>query len=351
MSASFSIYLEIIRIFATLLVFIAHSFSLCTIFSNVEPGIGRNGVIFFFVLSGYVISWCANEKESRLIQFVTNRAARIYSVALPAILLAFTVSVILYKTSHTDFPYQFQKPWIYLPIYLSFTGDFWNLSETPPNNFPYWSLDYEVWYYVIFSIFFYFTGKLRIVLIAFIALITGPYIISMFPLWMSGSLIYFFGKNLIMSRQKANLLVITSIAFYFFSTIFRIDSYLNNYNYFFNIPSIHWIQNNFLGDYFIGIIIVANLLGASKMDFNPNKTTSTAIRTAASYSFSCYLFHIPILSLIKNCIGKSNSIIVYLLELTTIIVFIVFLAKFTEHKKGWYRSKINKLFAHIGPQS
>src|SRR6476661_139369 len=158
MTPSFSVYLEIIRITATLLVFVAHSSSFYQPLAalNEEAKLGRDGVVIFFVLSGYVISWCASEKERSPLVFAINRASRIYSVAIPAILLGAMSSLfIAYYTGSHEIDYPFQKPWLYLPIYLSFIGNFWSLNEVPPQNFPYWSLNYEVWYYVIFGVFFY----------------------------------------------------------------------------------------------------------------------------------------------------------------------------------------------------
>lgn len=330
-----------------MLVFIGHTSSLYTPLSNIRPGIGRQGVIFFFILSGYVISWCAKEKEQTLVQFVTNRAARIYSVALPAIMLAFMVSIILYLMNEGNFPYQLKKLLVYLPIYLSFTGDFWTLSETPPNDFPYWSLDYEVWYYVLFGIFFYLKGRWRIFLTIFLVLAIGPYIISMFPLWIFGSLIYFTEKNIRISKSTAKLLFFISAISYLYITISNIDIHLNNYNSFLNIYNIHWTPKNFIGDYLVGLLVVVNFISAKKADFQFKKSISFLIKKIASYSFSCYLFHIPILALVITFIGKSNSIIIFLMEISIIILSVIFLAKFTEHKKTLYRSFINNIFAHI----
>lgn len=89
MNPTFSIYLEIARVIATLIVFLAHG----SIFyqhlyeQNEVLRLGRDGVIIFFVLSGFVITWCANERDKSLTDFAINRASRIYSVAIPGIIL------------------------------------------------------------------------------------------------------------------------------------------------------------------------------------------------------------------------------------------------------------------------
>ena len=68
MTPSFSIYLEIVRITATSSVFIAHSSSFYKplIDLNEEAKLGRDGVVIFFVLSGYVISCVQMKKKDRL---------------------------------------------------------------------------------------------------------------------------------------------------------------------------------------------------------------------------------------------------------------------------------------------
>src|SRR5438105_11577903 len=51
--------------------------------------IGYPAVMIFFVLSGYVISYVASEKENTLSDYATSRLARLYSVLIPAIILTF----------------------------------------------------------------------------------------------------------------------------------------------------------------------------------------------------------------------------------------------------------------------
>lgn len=347
MNPSISIYLEIFRIFATLTVFVSHSSFLYLSFSDLHPHFGRNGVILFFVLSGYVISWCAQEKEPGLSNFTINRFARIYSVAIPGILLGVLVAIFSHWPDIV-IPYPIKKLWIYLPIYLSFTGNFWTLSETPPVNFPFWSLNYEVWYYVIFGTWFYLSGKLRWLVSGLMMVLVGPSILSMFPLWIAGSTLYFFGHRLTIPRLAARLLVLVSGSLFIAAIYYRLDSVAYSYNSaFFRFLGLHAFPKYFLGDYLFGAIVIINLLGAMNAAFVFPSAVSSSVRTLASYSFSTYLFHIPIFSLIHSMFGTTVSFGSYLAEILTTILTIMFLARHTEHKKGWYRSLANRLISRL----
>ena len=85
------------------------------------------------------------------------RCARIYSVALPVLLAVVRARGLCGGIAGVAVTsgYQVVKPYIYIPFHLVFMGEFWNLSETPPWLIPYWSLGYEVWYYVLFGAAYY----------------------------------------------------------------------------------------------------------------------------------------------------------------------------------------------------
>src|SRR5437763_6011674 len=53
---------------------------------------------------------------------------------------------------------------------------------------PYWSLSYEVWYYIAFGLIFYLRGGQRIVLAALTLAIAGPKILFFLPIWLFGVL-------------------------------------------------------------------------------------------------------------------------------------------------------------------
>jgi len=50
----------------------------------------HSAVIVFFVLSGFLISLAA-QRDGSMTEYLLNRASRIYSVALPAMLLTWAV--------------------------------------------------------------------------------------------------------------------------------------------------------------------------------------------------------------------------------------------------------------------
>ena len=93
-----SVYLDLVRVIACLIVF-GHHMSLN--FGCYEPTgngckargwlipfhAGHSAVVIFFVLSGYVITYVASERETTLRDYALSRCARIYSVAVPALLL------------------------------------------------------------------------------------------------------------------------------------------------------------------------------------------------------------------------------------------------------------------------
>src|SRR3954468_17403598 len=93
-----SLYLDLVRFGAAFVVFLEHlrehtrnSFAA---FWRSHPFLyvhldaySETAVIVFFVLSGYVIAHVLATRENTLTEFATSRLARLYSVAIPALLL------------------------------------------------------------------------------------------------------------------------------------------------------------------------------------------------------------------------------------------------------------------------
>ena len=270
MSSSFSVYLELVRLTATLMVFLGHGKVFYRPLAEWCEGInpGRDAVIIFFVLSGYVISWCGHTRDKTAAEFAVNRAARIYSVAIPALVLGLAVSVFASWLQQRPLEYPLQKPWLYLPIYLGFFGNFWFLAEVPPQNFPFWSLNFEVWYYVLFAALWYLRGAVRWLAAGVLMLAVGPVILSLWPLWLAGSALYFLRDRLRMPSRVAWPLWVASLAGYAATKLTGLDNLLDAH------AAAAIMQGTgvrlgepLLGDYGIGALVVLNFAAAMNLRF------------------------------------------------------------------------------------
>ncbi|MGC9272004.1 acyltransferase family protein, partial [Acidiphilium sp.] len=158
MNKETSIYLDAVRFTAALAVFFDHiSGSRFTggLFWQMGP-YGPEAVDVFFVLSGFVIAYVYDTRENTPMRYAVSRFARIYSVALPALIATFILDDIGRKARpgiyEAYWGYQWHGRLSQLIHAISFTNQIWFNQVQPGSNFPYWSLGFEVWYYVIFAV-------------------------------------------------------------------------------------------------------------------------------------------------------------------------------------------------------
>ncbi len=87
-SREFSLYLDLVRILAAAVVLYSHA-NLRALSERILPGesLGHSAVVVFFVLSGYVIAFVTDTRERSGRDYAISRFARIYSVALPALIV------------------------------------------------------------------------------------------------------------------------------------------------------------------------------------------------------------------------------------------------------------------------
>ena len=87
MNRSFSVYLDVVRFTAAFLVYLYHS-NQRFLSEAILPAshYGHSSVIVFFVLSGFVIAFVTDTKESRLPAYAASRISRVFSVTVPAIM-------------------------------------------------------------------------------------------------------------------------------------------------------------------------------------------------------------------------------------------------------------------------
>ena len=187
MNRSFSLYLDLVRVISALLVVLYHS-NLRLLSTDKLPlsNHGHAAVIVFFVLSGYVIAHITATRENTPLEYWSSRLARFYSLALPVVLLtplldqlgnAMAPAFYDGRTTH-------DLPWLRILVSLTFLNEVWTQSIMSFSNVPYWSLCYEFWYYVLFALFTF--ARRRWLWCGAVALLIGPKILLLAPVWMTG---------------------------------------------------------------------------------------------------------------------------------------------------------------------
>lgn len=352
-----SIYLDFIRFIAAMAVFIWHAdfdrFTGGLPFIWTMPNLGNDAVIVFFVLSGFVISYVADNKEKNNSDFFISRFSRLYSVVLPALVLTLLLDHLgqqINPAAYASPPYQSDNPAWRLFSNLFFLNELWFNSIRPFSNGPFWSIGYEFWYYVIFAMFYYFQGSKRLLLCIISCLIAGPKILLLFPIWLSGLAVYKICKEKEIRADFGLVLFIASLVFYLIVLKFNIHNYLNNLSSQLLPQEINkelGYSSGFLSKYLIGIIVCINFIGFHGISKKPLSILikfKEPITIISSFTFAIYLLHFPILNFISAILEDiPNSLPKSFIIISSTLIIIFLLGNITEKQKYNYR----KLFLYI----
>src|ERR1700710_915952 len=93
-------------------------------------------------------------------------------------------------------------------------------------NGPFWSLCFEVWFYIFFAIFLFTHGSRRVIMICAVALLVGPKICILFPLWGLGVLAYKVQHRLTLEPRHARALLLVSIGAYLLLKACAVDDWV-----------------------------------------------------------------------------------------------------------------------------
>jgi len=304
MQKEFSIYLDLLRFMMAGLVFLAHINGFTDGFLWQLSHLGHLAVVFFFVLSGLVIGFVVLEKQESAKQYVLNRSLRIYTVALPALLL----TVVLFWAGNHLQPELFERlllqmksTWLTLLLSISFLNQSW--SATPVfSNLPYWSLGYEVLFYVFFGLLIYTKGAIKYLLVMGILVVMGPSILLYLPIWLLGVGCFYCIQGEIVIFRHARFWVLVSITGIVLMSYQPLIDMLNQWIQQ-QLPAIfyQWLlepAQRFFGDYILALFIVLHLLVMHQVLGNVRLFSVTIvnyIRLLAGVSFALYLFHMPML--------------------------------------------------------
>jgi peptidoglycan/LPS O-acetylase OafA/YrhL len=345
MAVVFSLYLDLGRILAAFAVFLTHA-------GAADEGyiarfgldrFGHDAVVYFFVMSGFVVSYAVHYIDKNAHRFIVNRLARLYSVLLPSIVLIISLRILIkwidpiYYASIVSHSLVVMAATQILFIHQIW---FWELAEGPS-----WSIGYEFWYYVMFGVWTFTQGRKRAVFLFAIALFVGPKILVLLPIWVLGAFVQ--RVKWLPSKPAAYVMFFGSFIAY---GAFRASGLSEAIA----VRSIQQlgleplgIARYFMSDYVVAALVAGNMLGFKTIQghfgkfFLPFEAT---IRFAASFTFSLYLYHYILLQALSIIFPRGSY---WLLPATLAIIMV--LGVFTEHRKLEARRVVGEALNLIKP--
>lgn len=338
--AGFSIYLDLIRWVAATLVMLYHlreeGFGSRWVNAHL-PGNGHAYVTIFFVLSGFVISF-TNERKQHLgaREYIKDRVARIYSVAIPVLLLCLAATF-LFEPGPLDREYGFalDHPFLSTAVNAVFLGNVWFQSLPPYLDGPYWSLSYEVLYYAIFGAWVF--ARSRWAWVIGLALVAGPKILLLFPCWLVGVWLDRHRERWALTPRAALIVAVIGLltpVLMYAAGVFGVAKLVSAW-----VLGAHYgaFSNsvNFASDYLTAIAFATHLYGVYWLRPSIPAWLAAFARWGASIAFSLYLFHMPVLQVIKRWLGggvASNLALGGTVVAITVVCYV--LALVTEQKRA-----------------
>lgn len=354
MSPVFSVYLDLLRLLSALAVFIAHL--KYERFTNGWLGFfgdGNYAVMVFFVLSGYVICYVANEKEATPYEFTVSRLARLYSVVIPAILLTafFDLTGPRFDRALYD-GWWYQDSHILVRLFANsfFIQELWFFSVRPLSNGPFWSLGYEFWYYFIFAILFYRPGRSWWLWALFACLIAGPKILLLAPVWLMGVGAYYFNRTVRLRWEFGLAFFLISLPGYLLYLHLDAPLHLKSLTHSILGESVSQLQwsKRFFENYLIGALVTLNIIGfsayAEKLK-GVARIFGNPVKFLASYTFTLYLVHYPALHFFAAVSSHDpRDPIDQALLITSTLLLCFLVGTYTERKKHVLKTALNSCF-------
>jgi peptidoglycan/LPS O-acetylase OafA/YrhL len=355
MKKYFSCYLDLIRFISALLVVLDHyvQYVVGESTAHLLPAMGREAVVLFFVLSGFVIAYATETKTQTIKQYAIARASRIYSVALPLLFLAFLAVFIIEKSTGKPVPFDYQiaKAYVYLPFHILFMGELWTFSERPLWLDAYWSLNFEVWYYVFFATVFFFRGNKRLLLSGTVLLILGYKLWLLLPVWYSGVLLWRMRDKVQINKTIARAGWACSIVCLCVYKYFGWDEYLRLLGmHIWPFPQLPLgSAERFLCDYAVCAIVFLNFYCANQAEFFALEKFSTLVKNIASYTFTLYLVHLLVISIWLQFFSNSHTDLSNVLLLSLSIAAATYLTgQVTEHRRRWFAGRLTIACDFVG---
>jgi peptidoglycan/LPS O-acetylase OafA/YrhL len=315
-----------------------------------------------FLLSGLVIRYVTVIRRGRMTDFWVDRISRVYSVVVPALVFTVIASYLAMRINPAyylpNWGINGGRPLLRIGLNLIFMAQSWNLTYEPFSNTPFWTLSYEVFYYVFYAVAFYLVGIRRGFWLLIVAALAGQHILLLLPLWLIGCLahdIYQRARDPKISFKKLNLIFFSVAAggVFLVPAIFRLLLYLKGFvTRFFWVHhhapiNLHWAYTYYVE----GVPTVFGLLWAMLVFERLNVAEKAAwvkwVRLLSEATFPLYLLHFPLYVLIVAIFPNERANDWFKLGMLVLCVALsALLAKPTVHFKNYLRDLLRKYVFH-----
>lgn len=366
MSRGLSLYLDGLRALAALVVLVSHvaypRFTRGDYAFVRELNLGSDAVILFFVLSGFVIAFVCHTKDSCWRSFAFNRATRLYSVALPAVAataLFDAAGLAVAPATYDGWWYSDVPLLLSAPIALLFANEWSAFAVRLGTNGPWWSLSYEVAYYVLFGLVFYLRGRRRLLLLALALPLFGLKALLLMPAWIMGVAVYRLLRDTGGAPQPGGRVAAAAIAAgsagaYVVCLAAGVPDALM-------ALTVHWLgapvehalrfSDEFLWNALIGGLFATHIyaMGVLLRRAGDGCAAARTIRLLAGASFSIYLVHYPALQLIHALLPDAPGIARDLLLISATLAVCLAFARVFERPLPAIRDRLRRLARRSAP--
>jgi len=361
MSRGFSIYLDLLRFLAALVVFISHfayqRFSGGDFLWVRDLNLGSDGVIIFFVLSGFVIAQTTQNKSAK--DYSIARAARLYSVVIPAILLTIILDrfgSILDQAAYSAWWHNSEAPFEQFVRAITLSNYAFGDTIRFGTNGPFWSVVFEAWYYLAFGIAVFCQGWKRILLLVLLVLFAGAPILLLLPCWLIGVFLQRRLKNYKQPVPFKNACVAIIMPWLMYGMFLWADvpGLLTGLTFLAfgaeQTPNqMFGFADEFLWNYILAALVAVHLAGVFALAGQARRISAkneARIRWLAGGTFSLYLFHYPIMSFLHVLPGYDAQNMLHFSLLAVATVFICYaLAELSERRLKQWKSMLSSVFS------
>lgn len=298
-----TIYLDVVRVVAAVAVWMSHYLPLFGIGHDAPP-YGHDAVVVFFVISGLVVALVCDTRRRGLGEFALSRVVRLWSVAVPALLIGLCLQAV--AADGGDWPRAVRAT----GLNLVFLGESWAGSVGAPFNPPYWSLNYEAWFYACYGCAVFLSGRMRAVAVAGMVAAAGPAILALAPCWLAGVAVYRWRGRLRLSPVLAAVVFAGSLVAGLAIDVMGFEDWSRDWLHRITAGQSYHLgaSQALLSDYVLTAVVVANFVAAGSLP-GLGRVLARVRRPvgwAASLTLSLYLFHMPVLWVIRTAAGPTS---------------------------------------------